>query len=164
MGSDEQIYKEISAVFRQRRLKRTLLVGITLVLLVILNYGCSYAYAVARIAQAKNLGVYPTIEEAVTGTHGQGFGGAHVKSISSINCSPNEPDGLLPFVWFCTARVKMDRVPDGYDKSEWLAGNFFIHIQDGWVFMSEGSFPGFIGRVMEQYNLEGVNEWSATNQ
>ena len=164
MASDERVYKEINAIFRKRKLRNILMVGIALILLVILNYSCSYAYTVVRIAQSKNLGVYPTIEEAVIGIHNQGFGGAQVKSISSINCSPNDPQGSLPFVWFCTARVKMDRIPDGYHKSEWLAGNFYVHMRDGWVFMSEGSFPGFVGGVMERYDLEGVNEWIAENR
>jgi len=164
MESDAQVFREIHSAYQKQRLKSIVLVGITLALLVLLNYGCSYAYAVARIAQSKSLGVYPTIEEAVIGIHGQGFGGAQVKSITSINCGPNEPNGQLPFVWFCTARVKMDRNPDGYNKSEWLAGNFYIHMQEGWVYMDEGAFPGFVGRVMERYNLEGVNEWIAENK
>ncbi len=139
------------------------MIGITLVLLVILNYGCNYAYAVTKIARAKEQGVYPTVEDVAMRNLGKEFRGSQVVSITGLNCSPNYPHGKLPFIWFCIARVKMDQIPEGLDRSEWSAGNFYIHVREGWVFMSEGSFPGFIGRVMERHNLEGVNEWSAEN-
>jgi hypothetical protein len=29
-------------------------------------------------------------------------------------------------------------------------------VREGWVHVSEGAFPTFIGWVMELYNLEGV--------
>ena len=58
----------------------------------------------------------------------------------------------------------MDRVPQGYDKSEWLVGNFYIHLREGWVLMSEGAFPGFVGGVMELFNMENVNDRTAENR
>jgi diadenosine tetraphosphate (Ap4A) HIT family hydrolase len=46
---------------------------------------------------------------------------------------------------------------DGKDiKSVFLAGDFFIEVQDGWVYISESAFPGMVGGVMKLFHLEGT--------
>ena len=93
MGSEDQVLNDVRAVFLKRRLRRIFRIGAVLATIVILNFVCLYSYAVVRIAQAKDRGVYSTVEEAVQGTYNQDFGGARLQSLDNIACGPNNPDG-----------------------------------------------------------------------
>ena len=130
--------------------------GAIVVALIILYFVGIYFYATARIAQARGWGVYPTVEEAAMGVYSHGFGGAQVKNIYHVDCAPNDPNDWRSYIRFCTATVVMDRIPDGYHRSTFLNGGFFVQLQDGWVWMPEGAFPGFVVRVMELYHMEGL--------
>jgi hypothetical protein len=149
---------QTKTVRRKRRIQRIIWSGVMVVTIVPLFFFSLWAYAASHLALAKHEGVYPTVEEAVIGNLSQDFGDAHVVSISSVHAGPNDPYGP-PYIWFATARVTYDRVPQGQTRSQFLAGNFYIHVRDGWVFVSEGAFPGFIGSVMELYNMEGVRQF-----
>jgi hypothetical protein len=98
------------------------------------------------------------VEQAIIGNNSQGFSGAEVVRIENIRAEPNRPNAQ-PHVWFGYATVYLDKVPQGYnsDHDHYLSGNYYIHVQEGWVFVGEGAFPEFIGWVMELYNMEGVN-------
>jgi len=50
----------------------------------------------------------------------------------------------------------MNQAPNGYERSTFLNGSFFIQLQDGWVFMPEQAFPELVGHAMSFYHLEGV--------
>jgi hypothetical protein len=156
MAKEDQVYKEIRAAFRVRRLRSIALSGVVLAVLIALYYGSTYAYAARQIALAKNRGVYPTVEEAVIGTYNHPYKEAQVVRIGIQGCGPIDPGGRVPFVWFCTARVRYDRVVEGHDWSTALAGSYFLHIRDGWVFMPESAFPAFVGSVMARHHMEGV--------
>ncbi|HWQ04109.1 MAG TPA: hypothetical protein VN452_02000 [Longilinea sp.] len=123
----------------------------------------TWAYAASQLSLAKDRGAYPTVEEAVVGYNNTGFGDAKVVSITNIQTGPNRHNGSQPYVWFGTATVKLDRVPAGLSRSSYFAGSYYIHTRDGWVFMGEGTFPEFVGWVMDLYNLEGVREFRAGN-
>jgi hypothetical protein len=126
--------------------------------LVPLFFVCSWVYAVSQLALAKNAGVYPTVEQAIIANNSQGWGDAEVVSIEGVRAGPNRPDAQ-PHVWFGTAYVTLDKVPRGYDSDHdhYMSGSYYIHVKEGWVLVSEGAFPEFIGWVMELYNMEGVN-------
>lgn len=132
-------------------------VGAILAALALLYFVCLYTYATVAIAQAKSQGVYPTAEEAALGTWGQELGGARVQSVDINYCGPDYPAGSLSFVWVCNATVKYDRLPSGHNRSLFLAGGYFIHVQDGWVFMPESLFMDFIFDAMELYHMEGYS-------
>ncbi len=156
MTTNDLVHKEIQTTFRKKRLVQLSRSFFILVGLVLFFYACIYLYATARIAQAKNLGVYPTAEEAAVKTFGLDYKDAKLVSLTSIDCGPNNETGKPEHVWFCTARVEYDRIPQGQRRSVFLAGDFFIRVKDGWVYMSESVFPGFVGGVMKLYHLEGV--------
>jgi hypothetical protein len=142
---------------KSRRFPRLARAGLGLAALVPLFFVCIWVYAASQLALAKNDGIYPTVEEAVVGTNSQGFGGAEVIRIENVRAGPNRRDAQ-PHVWFGGATVYMNRVPEGYTWDHYLAGSYYIHVREGWVFVGEGAFPEFIGWVMELYNMEGVNE------
>jgi hypothetical protein len=140
-----------------RRLPRVGRVGLGLAALVPLFFVCSWVYAASQLALAKNEGVYPTVEQAVIANNSRGFGGAEVVRIENVHAAPNSRTAQ-PHVWFGGATVYLDRVPAGRTWDHYSAGSFYIHVRQGWVPMPEGAFPGFIGWVMELYNMEGVNQ------
>lgn len=121
-------------------------------------------YATSQIELAKDRGIYATPEEAVIARNSQGWGGAEVVKVVGVHASPNRGDGSQPHVWFGGGTVYLDRVPQGWDRTHYLAGSFYIHVREGWVHVPEGAFPEFIGWVMKLYNLEDVNEWKMENK
>ncbi|MBN2148936.1 MAG: hypothetical protein JW726_16225 [Anaerolineales bacterium] len=126
-------------------------------LLIAFFYFAIWAYAASQLALAKEAGIYPTIEEAIIGSHMDGWGSAKVIAVSPTHAGPNRGDGSQPHVWFGTATVTFDRVPEGWHTNQYATGNFYIHVRDGWVFVGESTFPEFIGWVMELYHMEGVS-------
>ncbi|MGE5225043.1 MAG: hypothetical protein ACM3PY_21620 [Omnitrophica WOR_2 bacterium] len=125
-----------------------------LVALVPLYFGGIWAYAASQLALAKNDGVYPTPEAAILATNSQGWGGAKVIRVEGITA---EQEVAHPQVWFGRATVYLDRIPEGLNKDYYHSGTFYIHVRDGWVQMPEGTFPEFIGWVMELYGMEEVH-------
>jgi hypothetical protein len=146
-----------------RRSSRIAWIGLGLVALVPMFFLCIWLYAISQLALAKNEGIYATAEEAVIGINSQGWGGAKVVRLGNVRAGPNRGNDIQSHVWFGGATVYLDRVPQGFDRTQYSAGSFFIHVKEGWVYVSEGAFPEFIGWVMEFYGLEGVNEWLAEN-
>jgi hypothetical protein len=128
-----------------------------LVALIPLFFACIWIYAASQLALAKNEGIYSTVEAAVIERNSQGFGGAEVVRIENVRAGPNSRT-TQPHVWFGTATVYMDRVPAGYTWDHYLAGSYYLHVREGWVHVSEGAMPEFIGWVMELYNMEGVHQ------
>ncbi len=133
-------------------------VGLGLAALVPLFFLCSWVYAASQLALAKNEGIYRTPEEAVIALNSQGWGGAEVVRIDDVRAGPNSHAGAQPHVWFGGATVYLDRVPEGWDRTQFSAGSYFIHVREGWVHVSEGAFPEFIGWVMELYGMEGIRQ------
>jgi len=142
-----------------RRSSRIAWIGLGLGALVPMFFLCIWIYTISQIALAKNEGIYPTAEEAVIAINSQAWGGAEVVRLEDVRASPNRRDGSQPHVWFGGATVILDRVPQGWDRTQFSAGSYFLHVKEGWVHVSEGAFPEFMGWVMEFYGLEGVNEW-----
>jgi hypothetical protein len=124
----------------------------------------SWFFAISQIELAKSRGIYATPEDAVIALNSQGWGGAQVVEIVGVHAGPNRRDGSQPHVWFGGGTVYLDRVPEGWNRTHYLAGSFYIHVKDGWVHVPEGAFPEYVGWVMELYDLENVNEWILENQ
>ena len=146
-----------------RRSSRIAWIGLGMVALVPMFFLCIWIYAASQLALAKNEGIYASVEEAVIIRNSQDKGEAKVVRLEEVRASINQHDGSQPHVWFGGARVYLDRVPRGWDRTNYSSGSYFIHVKEGWVHVSEGAFPEFIGWVMEFYGLEGVNEWLAEN-
>jgi hypothetical protein len=125
---------------------------------------CSWVYAVSQLSLAKNNGIYPSVEEGVIQRNSQGWGGAEVVRLEDVQASVNQHDGSQPHVWFGMARVYLDRVPQGWDRTDYSSGSYYLHVKEGWVHVPEGAFPEFIGWVMDLYNLEDLDQWIAENE
>lgn len=139
-----------------RRLPRLVRIGMGVVAMVPLFFVCIWVYTASQLALAKNEGIYSTVEEAVIARNSRSIGGAEVVSIEDIWAEPNSRTAQ-PHVWFGGATVYLDRIPEGYNWDHYNTGSFYIHVREGWVHVSEGAFPEFIGWVMELYDMEAVN-------
>jgi hypothetical protein len=105
---------------------------------------------------AKREGVYATPEDGMRALAEESWIG--VERIEIEHAGPNAFDDSHPHVWFVTAKVWAARRGDwkpiswrGYDS----AGSYFLHMQDGWVHVPEGHFPGFVGFCMELFDYLG---------
>lgn len=148
----------------ERRSKKWSWVLLGSVGLIPLFFICSWVYAISQLELAKDRGIYTTPEEAVIARNSQGWGGAEVVKVEGVHASPNRGDGSQPHVWFGFGTVYLDRIPRGWDRSQYESGSYYIHVREGWVYVPEGAFPELIGSLMELYNLEGVNEWKMENK
>lgn len=116
------------------------------------------AYAVARIESAKRHGIYADPVAGMREKIEQSY--RDIARIEIVHAGTNSFDGRQPHVWFVTARVYAARRGDGkalaageYD----FPGSFFLHVDDGWVHLPEGSFPRLVGRAMERFELYGCD-------
>ena len=156
--------REINPAVTEQHTKKWFWVLAGLVSLVPLFFAFSWFHATSQIELAKNEGIYATAEEAVIALNSQGWGGAQVVKIEDVRASSNRWDGSQPHVWFGGCTVYLDRIPEGWDRTQYSSGSYYIHVWGGWVHIPEGAFPEFIGWVMELYDLEGVNEWIKENR
>lgn len=136
---------------------RRLVPGCALLLLLSLLVAGPWAYAKAQIELAKRDGIYASPEEGFR-MRAAAVEGAQLVRVENMESGPNWDDGRLPHVGFAMGRVIYDRPPAGWDRNTGYPGSFYIRVRGGWVHMSEGVFPGFVGRLMEIYNLEGAGE------
>jgi hypothetical protein len=136
---------------------RRLWFGVGMLSLIPLFFLGLWLYTISHIALAKNEGVYPTPQDAIVAKLSRGWGGAEVVKLEMIHATPNMRDGSLPRVWFGGARVYLDRIPAGGTRDTYSAGSYYVRVEDGWVHMSEGTFPELIGWAMELFNLESAD-------
>ena len=125
---------------------------------VILLLVYSWAYTTAKLRLAHLEGVYLSAEEGMLARIARGY--APPYEVEITYAGTNSFDGGSPHVWYVIACVWAERRSDGspvgskthdYDQP----GSFFLDTKDGWVHMSEGAFPGFIGFWMKVYGLAG---------
>ena len=157
MEREDQIYRRIQTVFLKRRLILAARVILLLAALIPLYYGCIYAYARIQIAEAKQLGVFPTLEAAVYGLSYGEVRGASVMRVDINNTEPCFPNGKLPFIWCVSTTAFYDQNPEGYDHSIFVGYSTYYHLREGWVFVSE-LVPGFTGQVMERFKMKEVSD------
>ena len=157
MEREDQTVHEIKSIFLKRRLKSAARAILLLAALIPLYYGCIYAYARINIAEAKQLGVFPTLEAAVYGLSYGEARGAKVMRVHINYTEPCFPDSKLPFIWCVSTIAFYDQNPEGYDHSIFRGYSSYYHLRDGWVFMAE-LVPGFTGEVMELFSMEEVSD------
>lgn len=159
MEERERLNQEIKTLLLKRRLERTGRVILLLAALIPLYFGCNYVYTRIQISQAKQLGVFPTLEDAVYGLSSDEFRGARLVREDINHTGPCFPDGKLPFIWCVSSTQFYDRNPAGYHHSIFRGYASFYHLREGWVFMGNEMLLGFTGRTMELFGMEGVGDW-----
>lgn len=118
--------------------------------------GMTWLHMVTTLERAKREGRYATPEDGMRALAHQSW--SDVEQIEIVSAGPNAFDGSNPHVWFVTAKVWAARRGDGKPISPrgyGAAGSFFLRVQDGWVHVSEGSFPEVIGLLMRLFDYWG---------
>ena len=129
---------------------------LVLLLIPLVCAGSAWLYTTTQLAVAKSRGIYESPEAGMLAMIEKSY--RDVSQVTIEYSGPNSSNGKLPHVWFVVARVYADQRADGkpvgnnrtgYD----YPGSFYIKIREGWVHVSEGAFPVFIGRMMEVFGI-----------
>jgi hypothetical protein len=144
---------------KSRRLPRLALLGLGVVALVPLFFACSWVYTASQLALAKNDGVYSTPEEGMRVLAQKSH--SPDSRVKILSAGPNSFDGSQPHIWYVIAEVRASSRADGSDMGSNgcdAPGSFFIQTKEGWVHVSEGAFPEFIGIWMRVYGWAGEGQ------
>jgi hypothetical protein len=158
MVGEERLNCEIARVFLKRKLKSAGKVVILLAVLIVLFIGCSYAYAGIQIAQAKHLGIYPTLEDAVYSLSSGEYGGAMVIRVDINHTEPCFSNGNHSYVMCVTSTVFYNQNPDGLHHSKFSDQSAYFHLKEGWVQLSIEVLPRYIFRVVELLGMQVTSE------
>ena len=142
-----------------RRLTRLSRIGLGLAALVPLFFVCSWVYAASQLALAKNAGIYSTPEEGMRALAQKSY--STDRRVKIVSAGPNSSDGSQPHIWYVIAEVRASSRadgsalgPNGCD----APGSFFIQTKEGWVHVSEGAFPEFVGFWMKVFGWAGEGQ------
>jgi len=116
----------------------------------------AWSYTSLQLARARSHGVYTTAEEGMRELLGTGYAG--ITRVDILYAGPNSFNGSQPHVWYVIAEVRASRRADGLavgDRGCDAPGSFFIQTKEGWVHVSEGAFPEFVGLWMSVFGLAG---------
>ena len=122
-------------------------------------------YTFSALRRARNLGVYETPQEGTIARANLYY--CDVEKVDIQHASTNSFDGSKPHIWYVMYRVyaknhaPCDAEKPGsalYHGTYENAGNFWLNVKQGWVFMPEGKFPGVIGFWMKVIGLAGPGD------
>ena len=91
----------------------------------------------------------------------------NVEKYEIIYAGPNSFDGSQPHVWYVMARIWAEKTIDGrpvgfHGKNFETPGHFYLHTKQGWVQISEGLFPVYLGFWMKAFGLAGPGSTTPT--
>lgn len=120
---------------------------------------CLLLYPLAALNAASRSGVYTLPEDHIAAIAGREY--CDVAQVVIEHAGPEAGDGSNPHVWFVQWKIyARSHAPCGSGRSMVYqtydqGGYFYLNTRDGWVWMSEGSFPAYIGLWMKVFNLAG---------
>ena len=131
----------------------------------------SWIYTTSQLRLAARAGVYSSAEEGMLDHIARGY--VEPDDTQIIYAGTNSFDGSKPHVWYVIACVwggrRLDGSPTGSARHDYdQPGLFFLNTKEGWVFMPEAAFPGFLGFWMEVFGLAGpgssvpTHDWGST--
>jgi len=117
---------------------------------------CSATYTISQLSVARSRGVYDTPQAAIDAWAERGY--TPDARVVIERAVPNDPSGGLPHHWYVIWRIYATAHKDGtplyygeYDSG----GSNFVQAKDGWVYLKESQFPGFVAWWMQILNLDG---------
>lgn len=116
----------------------------------------SWLHMVMVLATAKRQGVYPTAADGMRARVAESW--LDVENVEIVRAGPASFSGSDPHVWFVVAKVWAAKRGGGKPIGQRgfdLGGSYFLHVQDGWVHVAEGSFPPLVGLCMRLFNYWG---------
>ena len=119
----------------------------------------AWIYTSVQLASARSKGVYSSPEEGMQAIIDKGYTADH--KVKILYAGTNSFDGSQPHIWYVIAQVRASARADGsaLGKNGCDApGLFFLQTKEGWVFVPEGAFPGFIGFWMNAFGMAGPGQ------
>ena len=119
----------------------------------------AWIYTSVQLASARSKGVYSSPEEGMQAIIDKGYTADH--KVKILHAGTNSFDGSRPHVWYVIAEVRASARADGSALSSNGCdgpGLFFLQTKEGWVHVSEGAFPGFIGFWMKAFGIAGPGQ------
>jgi hypothetical protein len=115
-----------------------------------------WIYSSVQLRLASNRGVYETPEAGMLALADKYY--TPDRDVKILYAGTNSFDGSNPHIWYVIAEVRAsahtDGSPVGADGCE-APGSFFLQTKEGWVHVSEGAFPTFIGGWMKLFDMAG---------
>ncbi len=119
----------------------------------------AWIYTSVQLASARSKGVYSSPEQGMQAIIVKGY--TADRSVKILYAGTNSFDGSQPHIWYVIAQVRASARADGsaLGKNGCDApGLFFLQTKEGWVFVPEGAFPGFIGFWMKAFGTAGPGQ------
>ena len=119
----------------------------------------SWVYTSAQLRIARSKGVYETAEQGMLALVDKGY--TSDRQVEIVYAGTNSLDGSTPYVWYVIAEVHASARADGSNLSEEgcdAPGSVFLETKDGWVYVPEGAFPGFMGFWMGVFDMSGPGQ------
>ena len=119
----------------------------------------SWAYTAVQLNIARSKGVYETAEQGMRALVDKRY--TPDRQVKILYAGTNSFDGSKPYVWYVIAEVHASARVDGSSLSEDgcdAPGSFFLETKDGWVYVPETAFPGFIGFWMSMLDMAGPGQ------
>lgn len=116
-----------------------------------------YTAVQLNIAQAK--GVYSSPEQGMIARAEQYY--TADRQVKILHAGTNSFDGTKPHIWYVIAEIRASARADGsalgHNGCD-APGSFFLQTKEGWVYVPEGAFPGFIGFWMDVFGWAGKGQ------
>ncbi len=119
----------------------------------------SWLYTSLQVKHYSSKGVYETAEQGMRALVDKHYSADHETKI--VYAGTNSFDGSKPHIWYVIAEVHASSHADGsdlYKNGCEDPGSFFLQTKDGWIFVPEGAFPGFMGFWMGVFDMAGPGQ------
>ena len=139
-----------------KRLIRGLVMTLAILSLMAL---CPWGYTNLVVANARSKGEYASAEAGMLALISKNYAPDHTVKIYSAR--PDAHDGSNPYVWYVIAEVRASSRADGSDMGKNgcdAPGSFFLQTKKGWVHVSEGAFPIYVGKWMKVLDMAGEGQ------
>ena len=119
----------------------------------------SWIYTAMQLNIARAKGVYSTPEAGMIARAEQYY--TADRQVKILHAGTNSFDGTKPHVWYVIAEIRASARADGsalgHNGCD-APGSFFLQTKEGWVYVPEGAFPGFIGFWMDVFGWAGEGQ------
>lgn len=119
----------------------------------------AWLYTGSQLALARFRGVYPSAEQAMVAKVDQRYVG--LSRLDILYVGPNSFNGSQPHVWYVIAEVRAVSRADGSALGHHgcdAPGSFILQTKEGWVHVSEGAFPRWLGFWMSMFGQAGPGQ------
>lgn len=138
------------------KVMRRLLIALGIILVFI---GLCWVYTTTQLNIARSKGIYASAEQGMLAFAEKHYSANH--NVKILYAGPNDFKGRQPHDWFVIAEIHAASRADGSELKHNgcdAPGLPFLQTKDGWVYVPEGAFPGFVGFWMELFDMAGEGQ------